>query len=737
MDNEEQLTIRAMLRNEVSGPLRQLRQELESAEKRINATNERLTSGYVAGEKAVRKHKSALDDLAKTATSPSFGQIGQQFSGMATMLDRATGSAGALATTLLTRVGTAGAVGFGALTAYGLKSAAAIEGMKVSFTTMFGDDGGTRLFSQLQNLANFTPFSTQQQLGGAQILGAYGIEENKLVDLSRAISDVASASSSPEMALHGIALALGQVQAKGKVAGQEIIQLANFQVPALQILASQYGKTTAEIQHMLDTGTQFSGTAFLDYFTQLNGPLAKFQGMSEKQSKTLAGVWSTFKSVFQQDAASAFAPASDQVKEFLPGFGKELSMVMQDIGPDLASITGELLQMAGPFVRILAAIAGPTLRFVADSLHELQPSVAKMATDSPGLAKSMGDFFDNLAPLVGPMGELIEQTPELIAAFGEMGGNAIPALLIPMLEFTNVILGLISHSPVLQAGLASLTVAVWALHGAFTMVRGVADVINALRGIGMAVEMLTLKYNGLAAAEARAGAAGGLTGGGGGMLGKLGKAAGVGGGLALGGFGLYEGAKADPNSAQSAIGLIGGTAALGATAGSVIPGLGTLLGGAAGGLAGGVAYGVKSFIGDTPTAWGNTLAMSNTADAMTPGSRAITSGVRNFGVSGPGSDHISGRAVDRAGSWMQSYAANVKSLGGYANVHDAGYGRHVHAAFGDVNSAPRSTANTGGGGGYDGPPIIITGNTISSNVDLERAVDDGIDRYNRRRKERT
>lgn len=83
--------------------------------------------------------------------------------------------------------------------------------------------------------------------------------------------------------------------------------------------------------------------------------------------------------------------------------------------------------------------------------------------------------------------------------------------------------------------------------------------------------------------------------------------------------------------------------------------------------------------GDTSTSrFGRTLAAHAALSRMVPGRRFMTSGLRNYALGSMSSDHLTGRAYDLTGDNLGTYARNVNALGGFAEFHGAGGGRHLH-----------------------------------------------------------
>jgi hypothetical protein len=86
----------------------------------------------------------------------------------------------------------------------------------------------------------------------------------------------------------------------------------------------------------------------------------------------------------------------------------------------------------------------------------------------------------------------------------------------------------------------------------------------------------------------------------------------------------------------------------------------------------------------------------------------VTSGVRDFALGSPGSDHARGRAIDVQGAFTGRLAQQWRQAGGFAEHHGNGAGRHLHLAAGDT-SRPRSGTLTGGGVSVEFGDIIIQG----------------------------
>jgi tape measure domain-containing protein len=116
-----------------------------------------------------------------------------------------------------------------------------------------------------------------------------------------------------------IALALGQIEAKGKLSGQEILQLVNAGLPVVQILAEAFGKTTAEVTAMVSDGLVPANQAIEAITEYIEN---NFAGAAERQATTWAGLMGTFEDLKNMGLRGAQYLASSRktssIKSLMP-----------------------------------------------------------------------------------------------------------------------------------------------------------------------------------------------------------------------------------------------------------------------------------------------------------------------------------------------------------------------------------------------------------------------------------
>ena len=83
-------------------------------------------------------------------------------------------------------------------------------------------DNAKSIISELQAFGAVTPFTSAELIETAKRLKAFGVETEAVTDITKRLADVAGATGAD---LGGITLAFGQIQAKGRLQGEELLQL--------------------------------------------------------------------------------------------------------------------------------------------------------------------------------------------------------------------------------------------------------------------------------------------------------------------------------------------------------------------------------------------------------------------------------------------------------------------------------------------------------------------------------
>ena len=107
------------------------------------------------------------------------------------------------------------------------------------------------ILAELQVINKKSPFSFIELADTAKRLSAFGVETKDLVGSTERLGKAAAATGAR---VNELALAYGQVAAKGKLQTEELYQFQERGIPLLDELARGYGKTKAEIQDLISKG---------------------------------------------------------------------------------------------------------------------------------------------------------------------------------------------------------------------------------------------------------------------------------------------------------------------------------------------------------------------------------------------------------------------------------------------------------------------------------------------------
>ncbi|RMD05062.1 hypothetical protein D9O40_00710 [Clostridium autoethanogenum] len=228
------------------------------------------------------------------------------------------------------------------------------EQTQIAFNTMLHSAQKANDFlSQAQDMANNTPFEFPQLANASKKLLAFGWDVKSILPDLTTIGNTASGLGLGAKGIDEITLALGQMKAKGRVQGDEILQLTEAGVPATKILQEQLGLTANQVANIGNQGL----AADKAIKALLTGMDQRFGGMMQAQSKTALGLMSTLKDTFENKILnqwgtglwSGIKPGLSKVTDWLDKNDKkvtELGSLFRKAGENVSSFIGGGLEKA-------------------------------------------------------------------------------------------------------------------------------------------------------------------------------------------------------------------------------------------------------------------------------------------------------------------------------------------------------------------------------------------------------
>jgi tape measure domain-containing protein len=272
--------------------------------------------------------------------------------------ERAFGGIAAAATKL--------AVAFGGIQAarFVFAKTAELESQSRSLAILAGSaEKAGQIIKELQDLGAVTPFTSTELIDSAKRLQAFGVEADKVVETTRRLADASGATGAE---LSGLVTAYGQVQAKGRLQGEELLQFQERGIALQEELRKMYGMTGEEFQKALSKG-QVSAKAVEVALVNLTSAGGKYANGAIAQSDTLQGRLSTL-----QDGVDALARRIGQV-----------------LTPALNAIFNQAIEVVDAINAALAAgRGGEFTRNVAGAKQFLNIGATSQAVDN--IAKGVG-----------------------------------------------------------------------------------------------------------------------------------------------------------------------------------------------------------------------------------------------------------------------------------------------------------------------------------------------------------
>lgn len=355
--------------------------------------------------------------------------------------------------------------------AMGLKTASGLEQADIAFTTMLGSGQKADAFlADLKKFAAETPFEFPDLVSASQKLLAMGFAAKDVRPTLTAIGDaVAGLGGGPEM-VDRVTMALGQMQAKGKVSSEELLQLTEAGIPALKILADSYGVTTGEMQDMVTKGKVLSDKAIPAIVKGLEKgtkSTAGFGGMMAKQSKTMAGTWSTFMDTLQMGLADAVQPLLPVIADVLPKAATAVGAALKTVVPVFADLVKGVQSFVGAWTGASKGVASSGFAgYMATAARVVKPLLSGFMAVAKVVAGVFLVALKALGAVLGPIFKEMGKHPGIMRAIGAaIAVVLVPALLVAIKTWAA------AKIAAMQAGLASLkasamTVKGWIMSGA-------------------------------------------------------------------------------------------------------------------------------------------------------------------------------------------------------------------------------------------------------------------------------
>lgn len=378
---------------------------------------ERLDAATRAADEAARSQATGLERLAASAQDAGrrIQSAGERLEGFG----KSVAGVGDGITSHVTVPLAGAAVGVGA---FALSTASAAETSEMAFTTMLGSaDEAREMMGELADFAAHTPFELSGLTTATQQLMAYGFTAEDVIPMLTAVGDATAALGTGQAGIESVTRALGQMQTRGKVSAEEMLQLTEAGIPAWEYLAEAIGTDTAGAMEAVSEGAVDAQTG-IDALTA--GMERDFGGMMESQSKTVAGLMSNLSDAIQQPLMEL------RDSRAYEAFASALGKVVDAAGPFVESLLPHLEDGLSVVADVLGAAADAMDGF-AGMGYEAQSDLIGLVTTVAGagpVLSVLGRGAQGAGKLVHGLGKATEKAGKLVGKLPGPLGQAVSAL---------------------------------------------------------------------------------------------------------------------------------------------------------------------------------------------------------------------------------------------------------------------------------------------------------------------
>ena len=233
-----------------------------------------------------------------------------------------------------------------------------------------------RIMGELYTYVLGKPIAFPDASKAAQVLMGYGVQSSKVVDSMKTLSAFSIVNGAD---MSQLALAYGQVNAKGHLMGQEIIQLTNNFVPVSQVIAKHFNVSVQEAMQLMEDGkisAQDFNAAMAGFIPQekieamsntFKNRMISLQGSVRSFGLALLGVKMDKELGLVVEKGGVF----DMLSNLLPKIAAQLSKVgkwfkeLSPFGKQLAITFAAIFIAAGPVLLVLGSMAAAVGAIVA------------------------------------------------------------------------------------------------------------------------------------------------------------------------------------------------------------------------------------------------------------------------------------------------------------------------------------------------------------------------------------
>ena len=267
-----------------------------------------------------------------------------------------------------------------------LKAAADMELLKKGLAFSLGETGAEQLVKTMQDIGEASAYDTNELLPMARAWVNIGENAETAAAKMRTIVDAGSAYGMTADKLNSVNIALTQMQMKGKISAEEMMQLTEAGLPAWDLLSQKMGL-----------------------------PVAALQDMASKGELTREAMDTLFAAMQDRTAGAASSMADTMTGQF--------SNIQESVTNSMAAI-GDILSMAFDVPGLLASVGE-----LASGFKAHMTSIRDAAREI-GVGNAVAAELAQVSPAAGAMAQAVVSTFSAVKEWVENNETAVKNLIV-------------------------------------------------------------------------------------------------------------------------------------------------------------------------------------------------------------------------------------------------------------------------------------------------------------------
>lgn len=222
--------------------------------------------------------------------------------------------------------------------------AAGVEQMQIAWESIAKQDAPA-MMEKINKVASKTPYEIAEIDKSYKSLYNSGIKIGDIDKVFTVLGDTASGVGAP---VDQVTRAFSQMQSKGKVTGEEMLQLSEAGVPAWKLLADSMGLSVAQVQVLSAKGKLGADSLQL----LLGGMEKSFGGGMQKQAGSFNGLMSTLSDTIRSVVTPAFLKMQEVIKPVL----QFIIDALNNMNPVFVYVGIGIVALAGAFAGLVGAV---------------------------------------------------------------------------------------------------------------------------------------------------------------------------------------------------------------------------------------------------------------------------------------------------------------------------------------------------------------------------------------------